>query len=95
MTELRDVLRSMYPPILADRGLSGALAAVVARCSVPAELTVGDLGKIAAAIEAAIYYVVAESLTNVVRHSGARKVEVTLTRDVDTLLGGWRRWMAR
>jgi hypothetical protein len=42
MTELRDVLRSMYPPILADRGLSGALAAVVARCSVPAELTVGD-----------------------------------------------------
>jgi signal transduction histidine kinase len=86
MTELRDVLRSMYPPILADRGLAGALAAVVARCSVPAELTVGDLGTIAAPIEAAVYYVVAESLTNVVKHSGASKVEVTLTRDVDLLL---------
>jgi signal transduction histidine kinase len=81
MTELRDVLRSMYPPILADRGLDGALSAVAARCSVRTELDVGELGVVPAPVEAATYFVVAESLTNVVKHSGAESAQVTVRRE--------------
>jgi signal transduction histidine kinase len=86
MTELRGVLRTMYPPILADRGLEGALSAVSARSVVPVELSVGELDQIAAPIESAAYFVVTEALTNVAKHSGATSVRVTVTRDVDVLL---------
>ncbi|WP_370946142.1 sensor histidine kinase [Amycolatopsis sp. cg5] len=86
MTELRGVLRTMYPPILADRGLDGALAAVAARCPVPVELTVGELEKVAAPVESAVYFVITEALTNVAKHSGATGAQVTVTRHVDVLL---------
>ncbi|GAB2742108.1 sensor histidine kinase [Amycolatopsis magusensis] len=85
MTELRGVLRSMYPPILADRGLEGALAAVAANCPLPVELDVPTLGKLPAPVEAAAYFVVNEALTNVVKHSGATGAQVTVTRIGDTL----------
>lgn len=80
MAELRDVIRSVYPPILADRGLDGALAAVVARCPVPARLDVDDLGRVPAAVEAVAYFAVTEALTNVARHSGAREASVRVRR---------------
>ncbi|WP_020668822.1 sensor histidine kinase [Amycolatopsis nigrescens] len=85
MTELRDTLRTMYPPILADRGLDGALSAVAARCPLPVELTVGELGTVAAPVEAAAYFVVNEALTNVVKHAAATRAEVTVLRDGDLL----------
>ncbi|MEU8364563.1 sensor histidine kinase [Nonomuraea sp. NPDC048882] len=86
MTELRDVVRSIYPPILADRGLPGALAALTTRSGVPAEIDLGDLGRLPAAVEAAAYFVVAETLTNAAKHSGATQVQVRITRDRGWLL---------
>jgi signal transduction histidine kinase len=86
MAELRDVIRTMYPPILADRGLPGALAALTARSGVPAETEFGDLGHLPAAVEAAAYFIVAESLTNAAKHSGATQVRVRITRDGGRLL---------
>ncbi|MFF0342038.1 histidine kinase [Kribbella sp. NPDC004875] len=80
MTELRGVLRTMYPPILADRGLVGAVSALAARCPLPVQLRVGELGDVPAAVEAAAYFVVAESLTNVTKHSAAGHVDVQLER---------------
>ncbi len=80
MTELRGVLRNMYPPILADRGLTGAVAALCARCPIPVELRLGELGTVPAPVEAAAYFVVAESLTNVNKHSAAGHVDVLLER---------------
>ncbi|MFJ1792979.1 sensor histidine kinase [Kitasatospora griseola] len=80
MAELRDVLRSVYPPILADRGLAGAVSAVVARCPVPATLDAGDLGDVPARIEVAVYFAVTEALTNAAKHSRATSVSVTLAR---------------
>ena len=68
MTELRGVLRTMYPPILADRGLAGAVSALCARCPIPVELRIGELGEVPAPVEAAAYFVVAESLTNITKH---------------------------
>lgn len=86
MTELRDVIRTMYPPILADRGLEGALSAVAARSGVPAEVELGELGRLPAAVEAAAYFIVTESLTNVAKHSGATAARVRLTRDDGNLV---------
>ncbi|MEV6288510.1 histidine kinase [Kribbella sp. NPDC051770] len=80
MTELRGVLRTMYPPILQDRGLTGAVAALTARCPIPVDLRMGALGDVPAAVEAAAYFVVAESLTNITKHSAAGQAEVHLER---------------
>ncbi|GAA2755950.1 sensor histidine kinase [Actinopolymorpha rutila] len=86
MQELRDVIRTMYPPILADRGLDGALAALGARCPVPTTMDVGDLGRVPAPVEAAAYFVVAESLTNVAKHSAATRADVRVARSADRLV---------
>jgi len=80
MSELRGVLRTMYPPILADRGLAGAVSALAARCPLPVDLRLGELGQVPAAVEAAAYFVVAESLTNVTKHSAAGHVDVLMER---------------
>ncbi|MFD8145319.1 sensor histidine kinase [Streptomyces sp. NPDC059708] len=80
MAELREVLRSVYPPVLADRGLAGALSAVLARCPVPATGRLGELGDVPAHVEVAVYFAVTEALTNAAKHSGARSVEVSLAR---------------
>jgi signal transduction histidine kinase len=85
MTDLRSVLRTIYPPILADRGLAGALRTVVAGCGVPAKLTIDDLPRVPAAVEAVAYFVVTEALTNVVKHSRASQAGVTVTRGPDRL----------
>ncbi|WP_116243877.1 sensor histidine kinase [Nocardiopsis sp. FIRDI 009] len=85
MAELREVIRGIYPPILADRGLAGALAALVARTTVPTRLDADDLGRLPVAVETAAYYVVTEAVANAARHSGAESITVRLTRDGHTL----------
>ncbi|WP_106396294.1 sensor histidine kinase [Actinocorallia populi] len=80
MTELRNVIRTAYPPILADRGLDGALAALAAGCGVPTRVHAGDLGKVPAAVEAVAYFVVAEALTNTAKHGRATRAEVHVRR---------------
>ncbi|MFB8087432.1 sensor histidine kinase [Streptomyces sp. NPDC055992] len=86
MAELRNVIRTMYPPILADRGLEGAVSAVTAGTGIPADVEVGELGRLPAAVEAAAYFIVAETLTNAAKYSGATQVTVRLTRPAETLL---------
>ncbi len=79
LTQLRTVIRGIYPPILSDRGLAGALRALAAGQPIPVELDVAD-GRAPAAVEAAAYFVVAEALTNIAKHSGARHGWVVLRR---------------
>ncbi|WP_117669853.1 sensor histidine kinase [Micromonospora sp. MW-13] len=71
LTELRGVVRGIYPPILADRGLPGAVHALAADCPVPLTVRVAPLDRLPAALESAAYFVVAEALANIARHSGA------------------------
>ncbi|WP_030433027.1 sensor histidine kinase [Allokutzneria albata] len=85
MAELRTIARTIYPPILADRGLTGALHSLVADSGVPAHLELGEVGALPAAIEAAAYFVVAESLANVGKHSGASFALVSVGRIDDHL----------
>ncbi|MCX5208773.1 sensor histidine kinase [Kitasatospora sp. NBC_00240] len=85
MVELREVLRGIYPPILADRGLQGALRTVAARGGVPVSLDIGELHRIPAAIEAVAYFVVTEALTNVAKHSRATEAGLRVWHAEDVL----------
>ncbi|MFD4469724.1 sensor histidine kinase [Rhodococcus sp. NPDC058505] len=82
LSELRTLVHDIYPPVLDELGLGGAVSALAGRSSVPCILDTGELRRAPAAVEAAAYFVVAEALTNVAKHSGAEQVRVTLsTRD--------------
>jgi signal transduction histidine kinase len=85
LEELRNVVRSIHPPVLEDLGLDGAIQALAARCPVPCVLTAEHLGRLPAAVEAAAYFAVAEALTNVAKHSGARHAWVSLDITNDRL----------
>lgn len=85
MTELRSVIHTIYPPVLADQGLAGALTTLTARAGVPTRLEVGPLGEIPAAVEAVAYFAVTEALANIARHSGATDASISVTRDGATL----------
>lgn len=89
LTELRHVVRGIHPPILTDRGLAGAVRALAASSGLDVAVTVDGLedadserdgARAPAAVEAAAYFVVAESLTNSAKHSGAERAEVRLAR---------------
>jgi signal transduction histidine kinase len=85
LAELRTVARGILPPVLAERGLAGALAGLAATCPVPCRVDVDVPGRCATSVEATAYFVVAEALTNVSRHSRARRAAVTVHRRGDRL----------
>jgi signal transduction histidine kinase len=76
ITELRNVIRGVYPAVLTDRGLDAALSALAARSPVPVRLDVRLERRPGATAEAIAYFVVSEALTNVARHSGAQQASV-------------------
>lgn len=82
--ELRDLVHGVYPPILADRGLAGGIESLVER-AVPlvgsVTAVIGVAARLPAALESTVYFVVAEALTNVAKHSNATKAEVTVRTD--------------
>jgi signal transduction histidine kinase len=86
LAELRTVVRGILPPVLADRGLAGALTGLAGSCGVPCRVDVDVPGRCAVSVEATAYFVVAEALTNVAKHSGAASATVTVRRDRDRLL---------
>jgi PAS domain S-box-containing protein len=83
LEELRELARGIHPAVLTDRGLSAAVDALVARSPVPVTADVSASG-LEPAVEAAVYYVVSESLANVAKYAHARAVEVR----VDATEGG-------
>lgn len=78
LAELRSVARGILPPVLSDRGLEGALTGLAASCPVPCRIDVEATGRRAASVEATAYFVVAEALTNVAKHSRAARARVTV-----------------
>ncbi|NLT53372.1 MAG: sensor histidine kinase, partial [Actinomycetales bacterium] len=88
LVELRALVRGMYPPILADRGLGGAIGALAAAAPVPVTVNVAAVGRLPAAVEAAAYLTVAEALTNIARHSRAGRASVVLRRERGVLVIG-------
>jgi signal transduction histidine kinase len=85
LAELRTVVRGILPPVLADRGLAGALNGLASDCGVDCTVDVDVPGRCAASVEATTYYVVAEALTNIAKHSEARHAAVTVRRQGERL----------
>jgi signal transduction histidine kinase len=76
LTELRSLVRGMHPPVLTERGLDAALSGLAALCPVPVEVHVDVPVRPKASVEAVAYFVVAEALTNVAKHSRASHAKV-------------------
>ncbi|GAB3650594.1 sensor histidine kinase [Glycomyces tarimensis] len=78
INELRALSRGIAPPILTDRGLEAALAALAARSMVPVELETSLHGRYRSTVESTVYFVVAEALTNISKHSQASHASVSV-----------------
>ena len=76
LTELRNLVRGVHPPVLTDRGLDAALSGLAALCPVPVDMQVDVPVRPKPAVEAVAYFLVAETLTNVAKHSRASHVSV-------------------
>lgn len=83
---LRRTVHDIYPPILDELGLDGALASLAGRSVVPCTLEIDDVRRVPAAVESASYFVVAEALTNVNKYSRASHVTVRVSRDGERLV---------
>jgi PAS domain S-box-containing protein len=84
LAELRELARGIHPAALTDHGVGAAVRALTVHCTVPVELQDELAQRLAPATEAALYYTVAEALTNVVRYADASSATVRLSR-----VNGW------
>jgi signal transduction histidine kinase len=78
LNDLRDLVRGICPPVLADRGLGHAVRALALDTPFPVDLDINLPGRLSAPVESACYFAVAEALANAVRHSGARRVHIRM-----------------
>jgi signal transduction histidine kinase len=85
LNELRDLIRGICPPVLADRGLGHAIRALALDTPLPTELDIDLPGRLSAPVESACYFAVAEALANAVKHSGARRVQIRIRHAADIL----------
>ncbi len=81
LTELRDLVRGIHPPVLAERGLADAIRALALRLPVPTEVSVDlpERARAEAPVESAAYFAVSEVLTNAVKHAAADSIWVDLS----------------
>ena len=78
VAELRSLSRGIAPPLLVDRGLAAALGELTVRSAVPVESTIDLPDQLPPHVETAVYFVVAEALTNVAKHSAATRTSVAV-----------------
>jgi signal transduction histidine kinase len=78
LSELRNLVRGIYPPVLADRGLGEAVRALALDTPLRTETDIVLPGRLDTPVESACYFAVAEALTNAAKHSGARQVQVRI-----------------
>jgi PAS domain S-box-containing protein len=81
LAELRELARGLHPSLLTDRGLVAALEALATRAPIPVGITAALSQNVPEAIEAAAYYVVAESLTNVAKYARASEAHVDVATE--------------
>ncbi|GAA4995895.1 sensor domain-containing protein [Yinghuangia aomiensis] len=78
LNELRDLVRGIHPPVLADRGLGDAVRTIALENPLEVEVTVAIPGRLEAPVESAAYFAVTEVLTNATKHAGASRVWIDL-----------------
>jgi signal transduction histidine kinase len=78
LEDLRDLARGIYPPLLADKGLSAALEAQGRKSGLPVTLRADGVGRYPQAVEAAVYFSCLEALQNVAKYADASEIVITL-----------------
>jgi signal transduction histidine kinase len=81
LTELRNLVRGIYPPVLADRGLPDAIRALALDTPLHTVTDIELPGRPDLPVESACYFAVAEALANAVKHAGARHVQIHARHD--------------
>lgn len=74
LAELRSLVRGIHPPVLADRGLIGGLQALALATPVDVDVDVDLAGRPPAPVESAVYFAVAEALTNAAKYAAAGRI---------------------
>jgi signal transduction histidine kinase len=85
LAELRDLAHGIHPAVLGEHGLAAALDGLVARSPIPVDVSVAP-ERAAPAVEAALYFTIAEALTNVAKYAQASKASVTIEIEDGTLV---------
>ena len=85
LAELRDLVRGIHPPVLADRGLGAAIRAVALDSPVPVRVCLELPGRPPAPVESAAYFAVSELLANVAKHAGAREAWIDVRHSAGLL----------
>ena len=78
LASLRDLVRGIYPPVLAERGLGDAVRALALDSPIPVACEIDLPGRPPAPVESAVYFAVAEALSNVAKHAAAAHAHVRL-----------------
>jgi signal transduction histidine kinase len=79
--DLRSVVRGIHPPVLADRGLAGAVQALALDMALPVSVTVVLPGRPPAPVETAVYFATSELLANIGKHAGAQRATIDVGHD--------------
>jgi PAS domain S-box-containing protein len=81
LAELRDLARGIHPAMLTERGLAPALESLVLRSPLPTKVVACPERRLSSSLEIAIYYLVAEALTNAIRHASASRVTIAVSAE--------------
>jgi PAS domain S-box-containing protein len=84
LEELRELARGLHPAALTEQGLAPAIGAVAERLPLPVNITVPE-ERLPESIEATVFYIVSEALTNIVKHAQATEAKVRIAIEGDTL----------
>jgi signal transduction histidine kinase len=85
LEDLRNLARGIYPPLLADKGLSAALEAQARKAPIPVSVDADSVGRYPQEVEAAVYFCALEALNNVAKYAEARSVTVSILQSNGTL----------
>jgi signal transduction histidine kinase len=85
LENLRDLARGIYPPLLADEGLTAAVQAQARKSPVPVHVAPDGVGRYSQDVEASVYFCVLEALQNVAKYANASRVDVELRHDAGRL----------
>ena len=85
LEDLRDLARGIYPPLLADQGLTAALAAQARKAAVPTTVHADGLDRYDRAVESAVYFSCLEALNNVAKYARASRAEITVANGAGQL----------
>jgi signal transduction histidine kinase len=84
--ELRELVHAVMPAPLIEHGLAAAAEDLADRMPLPTQLDIGVEGNLPGAVSATAYFVIAEGLSNAIKHAHASKLAISITRTEDTLL---------